>query len=163
MSTYDKVKQSLDEYNYCMLQYVGTAKPLTDEEIVLLESEGYIRVVGFDRMFKSTNFSTITFVKDVDGLIKFLELDICKRYIKAIEIEPYTQSKGILYYNVKHITLYTQGRSDNSENVNKFKKCFIGQGGSIIRKLNKDLGCVITIVEPDSNSETNENPVQLTT
>lgn len=139
--TFTTAKQSLEELGYCMIQYKGDASPISTRQLHELDRLG-TRVQGFDSMFKTPVFSTITYVRDLDGLMRFLSLDMCKRYIHSTEVVSHTHSNGIIYANTPHVLVYV---NTNHEHIDKFKRNFIGKGGERIQQLNKKLDCVISL------------------
>ena len=135
------VRKSIDSVGFTHIQYKGEVAPLTKDEIALLDKE-YVRVKGFDGMFVTPVFSTITYVKDYKGLMSFFEIGICKRYVKDMDVETHDTQVGIIKCIEPHITLKL-----NTEHryIEKFKSVFLGKGGKTISKLSKDLKCTITL------------------
>lgn len=142
-SNFDVAKKSLEELGYTMVQYVGGVSPFTPEEMAELDKLG-IRVTGFDNIFRTDTFSTITYVRDKRGFLNFLKLDICKRFVKDVVEESFTQSKGVIFASNPKIII----KLNMSHNrITKFKSAFIGKNGADIKALSQYIKCSISLVE----------------
>lgn len=138
---YNIVTNSLDKVGFASIQYEGYGAPLAVQEIDEIEKTNY-RVDGFDAMFGSPEFRTITFIRDLQGLKDFLETDICKRYVSEAKIVPGTTDVGIIKEGKDTLRIMLNTEHDK---VNKFKLSFIGKEGNRIQKLSEELDCKITL------------------
>lgn len=141
--TLQAAKDSLNAYGYTMLQYTGDVPPLTEEELSELDKIAY-RLVGFDNMFTTPKFSTISYIIGVEGLKAFFSVDLCKRYVREIREIPMTSSNGVIYTNTTKLEIILNG---TNHKINRFKASFIGLGGRDIRELSKHLKCAITLID----------------
>lgn len=142
-SDFEVAKKSLEELGYTMVQYIGGVSPFSEAELRELDKIG-IRVTGFDNIFRTDTFSTITYVKSKEGFLEFLRLDICKRFVKSVVEEPFTQSGGVIFASNPKIII----RMNMTHNrITKFKSAFIGKDGEDVKRLSKYLKCSISLVE----------------
>jgi hypothetical protein len=142
MNKIELAKQSLAEYGYTMLQYEGVVPEDTAKLTQELDNLAY-RLIGFDNMFNTETFSTYTYIKDKEGFLNLLKVDLFKRFVTKVELLDYTQKDGIIYTSSPRLIIHL---NHTHNRINSFKSAFIGRGGKEIKALSQFLDCGISLV-----------------
>ena len=141
--TFELAKELLDKHGYVFIQSKGEKDTLTKEQLAELDKIAH-RVIGFDNMFTSNTFRTVTYVTSLEGFKNFLEVDICKRFVKEVHFEEVPVSNGTIYASSPKLYLHL---NTSHERCTQFKSTFIGRGGSKIKSLSEYIKCSISLVD----------------
>ena len=140
-------KELLKENGYVLIQGKGEEDILPPEALAELDKIGF-RVYGFDDMFNSATFKTITYINSAEGLINFLNEDICKRFVTHVKIEELPVTHSTIYTSNPRMCLYL---NTTHKRIESFKASFIGRKGLRLTELSKYVGYSISLISKEVN------------